>query len=153
MAAYAARMLDPVPFHDPAFWAGDPYPTFAELRAHDPVHRYEGAAGTFWAVTHHADVQAVSGVRRPADPRPRGTRPSGDPAQSCRSPAVVTLFWRRWSDNAAGVAVALLGCRSNAAETRRGEETGRHRPLAPRRSAAVRLAGRHAASLAPKRRR
>jgi cytochrome P450 len=48
------------PFHDPAFWAGDPYPAFAELRATDPVHRYEGEAGELWAITRHADVLAVS---------------------------------------------------------------------------------------------
>lgn len=53
-------MADPIPFHDPRFWAGDPYPTFAELRADDPVHRYDGPAGQLWAVTRHADVQAVS---------------------------------------------------------------------------------------------
>ncbi len=48
------------PFHDPHFWAGDPYPAFAELRASDPVHRYEGEAGQFWAITRHADVLAIS---------------------------------------------------------------------------------------------
>lgn len=48
------------PLHDPAFWAGDPYPAFAELRATDPVHRYEGEAGELWAITRHADVLAVS---------------------------------------------------------------------------------------------
>ncbi len=48
------------PFHDPAFWAGDPYPTFAELRRHDPVHRYAGEAGALWALSRHADVLAVS---------------------------------------------------------------------------------------------
>ena len=48
------------PLHDPAFWAGDPYPAFAELRRADPVHRYEGEAGALWAVTKHADVLAVS---------------------------------------------------------------------------------------------
>jgi cytochrome P450 len=48
------------PLHDPMFWAGDPYPVFAELRRHDPVHRYEGEAGAMWAITRHADVQAVS---------------------------------------------------------------------------------------------
>jgi cytochrome P450 len=49
-----------LPFHDPGFWAGDPYPAFAELRANDPVHRYDGPAGQLWAVSRHADVQAVS---------------------------------------------------------------------------------------------
>ena len=48
------------PFHDTDFWAGDPYPAFAELRREDPVHRYDGEAGGFWAITRHADVQAVS---------------------------------------------------------------------------------------------
>jgi len=46
--------------HDPAWWAGDPYPEFADLRAHDPVHRYEGEAGELWMITRHADVQAIS---------------------------------------------------------------------------------------------
>jgi cytochrome P450 len=53
-------MPESPPFHDPMFWAGDPYPTFAALRADDPVHRYEGPAGELWAVTRHADVLAVS---------------------------------------------------------------------------------------------
>jgi cytochrome P450 len=53
-------MVHSPPFEDPAFWAGDPYPAFAELRAHDPVHRYEGPAGRFWCLTRHADVLAVS---------------------------------------------------------------------------------------------
>lgn len=48
------------PLHDPAFWSGDPYPAFAELRATDPVHRYHGPAGELWAVTRHADVLTVS---------------------------------------------------------------------------------------------
>lgn len=53
-------MTDPLPFHDPVFWSGDPYPAFAELRATDPIHRYEGPAGELWALTRHADVLAVS---------------------------------------------------------------------------------------------
>ena len=48
------------PFHDPEFWAGDPYPAFAELRANDPVHRYDGPAGQMWALARHEDVVAVS---------------------------------------------------------------------------------------------
>lgn len=48
------------PFHDPDFWAGDPYPALGALRAADPVHRYEGPAGSFWALSRHADVLAVS---------------------------------------------------------------------------------------------
>lgn len=48
------------PLHDPEFWSGDPYPAFAELRATDPVHRYEGVAGSFWVITRHADVLAIS---------------------------------------------------------------------------------------------
>jgi len=53
-------MVPPLPLHDPVFWAGDPYPAFAQLRAQDPVHRYEGPAGELWALARHADVQAVS---------------------------------------------------------------------------------------------
>lgn len=60
MSAYAAGMPASPPFHDPAFWAGDPYPAFAHLRATDPVHRHEGPEGDFWVVTRHADVLAVS---------------------------------------------------------------------------------------------
>ena len=60
MAAYARRVPDRATFDDPAFWAGDPYPAFAELRATDPVHRYEGPGGPFWAITRHADVQTIS---------------------------------------------------------------------------------------------
>ncbi|MGQ0434619.1 MAG: cytochrome P450 [Microthrixaceae bacterium] len=48
------------PLHDPDFWAGDPYPAFAALRADDPVHRYEGPAGNLWALTRHADVLTAS---------------------------------------------------------------------------------------------
>ena len=56
---YAPGMTTSPPFHDPEFWAGDPYPAFAELRAEDPVHRYEGPAGNLWALTRHADVLAA----------------------------------------------------------------------------------------------
>ena len=48
------------PLHDPHFWAGDPYPAFAELRASDPVHRYEGEAGALWLITRHADGLIVT---------------------------------------------------------------------------------------------
>jgi cytochrome P450 len=51
---------DLLPLHDPSFWAGDPYPAFAELRATDPVHRYTGEAGELWAITRHADVLSIS---------------------------------------------------------------------------------------------
>ncbi len=53
-------MVDSPPLHDPEFWAGDPYPWFAALRADDPVHLVDGPAGRFWAVTRHADVLAMS---------------------------------------------------------------------------------------------
>jgi cytochrome P450 len=53
-------MVTSPPLHDPLWWAGDPYPEFAALRAHDPVHRYEGEAGELWMITRHADVQAIS---------------------------------------------------------------------------------------------
>lgn len=53
-------MVDSPPLHDPEFWAGDPYPWFAALRAEDPVHLVDGPAGRFWAVTRHADVLAMS---------------------------------------------------------------------------------------------
>ena len=49
-----------LPLDDPAFWTGDPYAAFAELRRSDPVHRFEGPEGAFWAVARHADVQHVS---------------------------------------------------------------------------------------------
>ncbi|MGI8663326.1 MAG: cytochrome P450 [Acidimicrobiales bacterium] len=45
---------------DPAFYANDPYPSYARLRAEDPVHRFEGEEGTFWALSRHADVLEVS---------------------------------------------------------------------------------------------
>src|SRR5436305_10336604 len=48
---------------DPAFWAGDPEPALAALRAESPVHWYE--PGGFWALTRHADIHAVS--RAPED--------------------------------------------------------------------------------------
>lgn len=43
---------------DPAFWASDPEPALARLRAESPVHWYE--PGRFWALTRHADIHAVS---------------------------------------------------------------------------------------------
>jgi cytochrome P450 len=53
-------MVTSPPLHDPLWWAGDPYPELAALRAEDPVHRYEGEAGELWMITRHADVQAIS---------------------------------------------------------------------------------------------
>jgi cytochrome P450 len=53
-------MVTSPPLHDPLWWAGDPYPELAALRAQDPVHRYEGEAGELWMITRHADVQAIS---------------------------------------------------------------------------------------------
>jgi cytochrome P450 len=49
-----------IPLDDPAFYLGDPYPSYARLRAEDPVHRHHGHDGSFWAVTRHADVQHIS---------------------------------------------------------------------------------------------
>ena len=43
---------------DPRFYANDPEAVFAELRANDPVYWYD--EGSFWALTRHADVMAVS---------------------------------------------------------------------------------------------
>ncbi|MFL6239737.1 MAG: cytochrome P450 [Actinomycetes bacterium] len=43
---------------DPRFYADNPDPAFAHLRAADPIHWYE--PGGFWALTRHADVMAVS---------------------------------------------------------------------------------------------
>lgn len=53
-------MVTSPPLYDPLWWAGDPYPELAALRAEDPVHRYEGEAGELWMITRHADVQAIS---------------------------------------------------------------------------------------------
>jgi cytochrome P450 len=46
------------PLSDPAFYAGDPHPTYDRLRAEDPVHWH--AEGDFWALSRHADIVAVS---------------------------------------------------------------------------------------------
>ena len=46
------------PLSDPAFYAGDPHPTYDRLRAEDPVHWH--AEGDFWALSRHADVVSVS---------------------------------------------------------------------------------------------
>lgn len=46
------------PLHDPAFYAGDPFPAFRRLRAESPVHWHETPG--FWAVTRYEDVLAVS---------------------------------------------------------------------------------------------
>ena len=48
----------PPPLHDPAFYAGDPFPAFRRLRAEAPVHWHDTPG--FWAVSRHVDVQAVS---------------------------------------------------------------------------------------------
>jgi cytochrome P450 len=56
------------PLTDPAFYAGDPFPLFARLRAEAPVvwHDWPGRRGVaatadgFWVVSRHADVLAVS---------------------------------------------------------------------------------------------
>ena len=45
------------PLDDPQFWLA-PDEELARLRAEDPVHWYE--PGQFWALTRHADVNAVS---------------------------------------------------------------------------------------------
>ncbi|MCW2782140.1 MAG: cytochrome [Marmoricola sp.] len=51
---------------DPAFQA-DPYPAYAWLREHDPVHHHAGTsiAPSFWALTRFDDVWDA--VRRPED--------------------------------------------------------------------------------------
>jgi cytochrome P450 len=47
-----------VPLLDPEFYAGDPFPLYARLRAEAPVTR-NGTLG-FWVASRHADVIAVS---------------------------------------------------------------------------------------------
>ncbi len=44
-------------FDDPAFYAGDPFPAYAELRAHDPLARHPAG---FRIVSRHADVLRIS---------------------------------------------------------------------------------------------
>ncbi len=46
------------PLLDPEFYAGDPFPLYAQLRAEAPVAR--NAAQGFWVVSRHADVITVS---------------------------------------------------------------------------------------------
>ena len=46
------------PLVDPAFYAGDPFPHYARLRAEAPVARNDATG--FWAVSRHADVIEVS---------------------------------------------------------------------------------------------
>ena len=46
------------PLLDPEFYAGDPFPLYARLRAEAPVVRNESLG--FWVVSRHADVIAVS---------------------------------------------------------------------------------------------
>jgi cytochrome P450 len=48
----------PPALHDPAFYAGDPFPAFRHLRAESPVHWHDTPG--FWAVSRHEDVVAVS---------------------------------------------------------------------------------------------
>ena len=58
MSARAYRPLDPD-------FLVDPYPTFAWLREHDPVHRHEadGQVPGFWALSRFEDIWAA--VRDP----------------------------------------------------------------------------------------
>ncbi len=57
-----SAIADPVafapPLADPAFHAGDPFPTFQRLRAMPGLHRHESPG--FWAMARHEDVVAVS---------------------------------------------------------------------------------------------
>ncbi len=54
-----ASSIDAAPaLHDPAFYAGDPYPAYRRLRAEAPVYWHDRPG--FWALTRHADVMAVS---------------------------------------------------------------------------------------------
>lgn len=46
------------PLHSPAFFAGDPYPTFRELRGADPVC-WNSDAG-FWALLKYEAIRFVS---------------------------------------------------------------------------------------------
>ena len=48
--------------HGADTWA-DPFPLYAALREHDPVHRVDRAEGDYWVLTRHADVLAA--VRDP----------------------------------------------------------------------------------------
>ncbi len=47
-----------VPLGQPDFFAGDPDPALSRLRRRSPVSWQDG--GGFWAVTRHADIQAIS---------------------------------------------------------------------------------------------
>lgn len=51
------KLDDEAQLMDPAFYAGDPHPTFARLRADRPVFWFE--AGQFWAVARYDDVRRV----------------------------------------------------------------------------------------------
>ena len=61
------------PLLDPAFYAGDPYPLYARLRAEAPVARNDTLG--LWLVSRHADVVEVS----------------RDPATFCSSKGIMTF--------------------------------------------------------------
>ena len=46
------------PLLDPEFYAGDPFPLYARLRAEAPMAHSE--AGGFWVASGHAEVVAIS---------------------------------------------------------------------------------------------
>lgn len=46
------------PLHSPDFYAGDPYPTYRELRRTDPVHWND--EGKFWCLLRYEDIRFVS---------------------------------------------------------------------------------------------
>ncbi|OBK26574.1 cytochrome [Mycobacterium asiaticum] len=46
------------PLHSPEFYAGDPYPTYRELRATSPVHWND--VTKFWALLKYEDIRYVS---------------------------------------------------------------------------------------------
>ncbi len=61
------------PLLDPAFYAGDPFPLYARLRAEAPMAH--SAAGGFWVASGHAEVVAIS----------------RDPATFCSGKGILTM--------------------------------------------------------------
>jgi cytochrome P450 len=55
--AVDAGLADRARLTDPAFYAGDPHPVYADLRAQAPVFWCE--QGQFWALTKYEDVRSV----------------------------------------------------------------------------------------------
>ena len=107
---------------DGDFYVSDPYPTYAWLREHDPVHR--DTVNDLWGISRYDDVVAIerdketfvsSGTERgyrPNIPADRSIIGLDDPHHTLRRNVVSRRFTpratSRWEDHVRGVVTGLL---------------------------------------------